>query len=224
MASTGKWLDPNVPKREWFCVKIDDLGPKDRVTCEMCEVQKIRYLHHMKHLQHPQLVVGCVCAGYMEENPDGARRRETRFKSGIAKEQRRAAREEQRQAREIAEAQYWTTIRESSDRRRAAESIEQLLGGLHRQTVQVEKEERRRATLEEWRRTSRENWKRANPSLCPILTALQQAIDCPTLTPWESEFTSDVVERYLSDVELSPKQIAKAEMIVKKAVRYYGNR
>ena len=175
MASTGKWLDPNVPKREWSCTGITDLGRNNRATCEMCEVQQIRYVHHMEHLQYDEpLDVGCICAGYMEENPDAARRRETDLKSRNAKEQRRAAR-----------AAAW-------------------------------------AAREEQRQAAEAQWRKANASLCTILTALRHAIGCPTLSPWESEFTGDVVERYTYDSELSLKQKAKAVAIVEKAIRYFN--
>jgi hypothetical protein len=54
-----------------------------------------------------------------------------------------------------------------------------------------------------------------------ILTALKAAVDCPTLTEWEVDFAGDVSDRYERDYELSEKQIRRAEVIIKKAIRYF---
>jgi len=177
----------------------------------MCEVQKIRYIHNMAHSQYPQqLVVGCICAGYMEENLDAARRREANLKSST----RRAARAE----RDRAAQEQWRRQVEEQRRRQAEEQrrrqeatpterVAELLSGLHRQTT----------TLKD----SIGAWRKANPRLCPILTGLQRASDCPTLTPWEREFTNSVTERYVRDSELNIKQIAQAQVIVRKAIRHF---
>jgi hypothetical protein len=70
---------PGVPHRGWECVDIEDLGAPDAV-CKMCEVQEIRYVHEMWHPDYGTLHVGCICAGHMEQDVAGARRRETEFK------------------------------------------------------------------------------------------------------------------------------------------------
>jgi len=86
--ATGKWLDPNIPKAGWACINIDDLG-YPAATCEMCEVQVIRYVHAMIHDAYPhQLECGCICAGYMEEDTQRARTRETTFKNYLARRQK----------------------------------------------------------------------------------------------------------------------------------------
>ncbi len=189
----------------------------------MCEVQQIRYVHHMEHLQYDEtLDVGCICAGYMEENPDAARKRETNLKSRNAREQRQVARravweaaearrmenlaawQKQRRENQATVVEHWTTATTEEQRCRTDEKIKQLFRGLENQ-----------------RRTSKEERQKANPSLCLDLTALRRAIDCPTLTLWESDFANDVVERYTRDDELSLKQKVKAKTIIEKAVRYF---
>lgn len=78
---SGKWSRPGVPHRGWTCTGIDDLGSPDSV-CEMCETQPIRYVHYMTHTDYPnELGVGCVCAGHMEQDYVGARRRERSIKN-----------------------------------------------------------------------------------------------------------------------------------------------
>ena len=73
---SGKWGRPGVPQKGWTCVGIEDLEEPSAV-CEMCETQEIRYVHYMEHSHYPdQLGVGCVCAGHMEEDYEGARRRD----------------------------------------------------------------------------------------------------------------------------------------------------
>jgi len=85
--ATGKWTQAGVPHRGWTCVDIEDLGAPAHV-CEMCEVILVRHVHEMEHPDYPEtLRVGCVCAGHMEEDLVGARRREAAFKNG---RQRRA--------------------------------------------------------------------------------------------------------------------------------------
>ena len=78
---TGKWGQPGVPHKGWTCVDIEDLG-EPSATCEMCEMQEIRYAHHMTHPAFPSgLAVGCVCAGKLEEDYEGARQREVEFRN-----------------------------------------------------------------------------------------------------------------------------------------------
>jgi hypothetical protein len=73
---TGKWSLPGVPHKGWVCTGIDDLED-DTAICEMCEVQEIRFVHYMEHADYPDtLACGCVCAGHMEQDLEGARERE----------------------------------------------------------------------------------------------------------------------------------------------------
>lgn len=77
----GKWSEPGVPHRGWTCVDIEDLGAPDAV-CEMCERQEIRYVHYMTHPSYPgELACGCICAGHMEEDLEGAKHREAGLRS-----------------------------------------------------------------------------------------------------------------------------------------------
>ena len=78
---SGKWAMPGVPHKGWACTGFEDLG-EPSATCKMCETQEIRYVHHMEHPAYPGgLGVGCVCAGHMEADHEGARRRELSLKA-----------------------------------------------------------------------------------------------------------------------------------------------
>ena len=84
----GKWSQPSVPHRGWTCVGIEDLEEPSAV-CEMCENQEIRYVHHMMHPDYPdELACGCVCAGRMEEDYEGARRRESALRASTGRKRR----------------------------------------------------------------------------------------------------------------------------------------
>lgn len=85
---TGKWSQPGVPHKGWSCVDIEDLG-EPSATCEMCETQEIRYVHHMEHANYPQvLACGCVCAGHMEDNYEGAQQREKGMRNANSRKRR----------------------------------------------------------------------------------------------------------------------------------------
>lgn len=61
----NKWNDPNVPKRGWQCVDMEDLE-SPREICQMCDDRTIRYVHVMSHDHFPQrLRCGCYCAEKM---------------------------------------------------------------------------------------------------------------------------------------------------------------
>jgi hypothetical protein len=86
--ATGKWSQLGVPHKGWSCVDIEDLG-EPSATCEMCETQEIRYVHYMTHPNYPdQLGCGCVCAGRMEENYEGARQRERALRNAASRKRR----------------------------------------------------------------------------------------------------------------------------------------
>ncbi|MBQ8287799.1 MAG: UvrD-helicase domain-containing protein [Clostridia bacterium] len=75
------WERDDVPKSGWVCTGITDLGEPVGV-CQMCGHQIIRYVHHMIHPNYPRsLGVGCVCAGKMEGDIEGAKKREQEFKN-----------------------------------------------------------------------------------------------------------------------------------------------
>ncbi len=77
----GKWSQPNLPHKGWFCEDVEDLSSPSKF-CEMCETQEIRYVHYMKHPNHDEILgVGCVCAGRMEEDYESPRRREKSLRS-----------------------------------------------------------------------------------------------------------------------------------------------
>ena len=78
--STGKWLDQNVPHRNWACLEVEDLGSASQ-QCQMCEREIVRYVHRMTHDDHDDLDVGCICAGHMEGDQAAAKLRDRELKS-----------------------------------------------------------------------------------------------------------------------------------------------
>jgi hypothetical protein len=86
--ATGKWCQAGVPHKGWTCVDFEDLGEPSAV-CEMCESQEIRYVHYMEHPDYPTpLGCGCICAGRMEGDYEGARKREASLHSAAGRRQR----------------------------------------------------------------------------------------------------------------------------------------
>lgn len=82
---TGKWTVPGVPHKGWTCEGISDLGELAAV-CQMCEVAEIRYAHQMSHPNYGEvLTVGCICAGFMEQDHERARNRERVFVNELAR-------------------------------------------------------------------------------------------------------------------------------------------
>jgi hypothetical protein len=83
--NTGKWKRTDVPHTDWVCVRMinnDDLDFPLSGFCEMCEVTHIAHAHVMRHPQYPHdLCCGCVCAGYMTDNPAEALRRDIAYKA-----------------------------------------------------------------------------------------------------------------------------------------------
>ena len=86
--SRGRWAVAGVPHRGWRCVDIEDREAPEHL-CEMCEAQMVCFVHVMEHKDYPEVLrVGCVCAGHMEEDLAGARRREAAFKDERARRTR----------------------------------------------------------------------------------------------------------------------------------------
>lgn len=84
----GKWSEKGVPHKGWECVEVEDLG-KPAAVCKMCESQAIRYAHYMQHPDYPNiLIVGCVCAGHMEEDLAAAQLRDKEMRSRAGKRKR----------------------------------------------------------------------------------------------------------------------------------------
>jgi hypothetical protein len=55
----------------------------------MCETRQVRFVHVMEHPRYEDaLRVGCVCAGHMEEDVTGARKREARFRGERSRRKR----------------------------------------------------------------------------------------------------------------------------------------
>ncbi|MEK1895913.1 MAG: hypothetical protein AAAB20_22025, partial [Rhizobium sp.] len=77
----GNWSEPGVPHTGWHVVDYYKLDDRDHL-CEMCERQMVRFVHVMRHDNyHDDLKVGCVCAGHMECDLEGARKREVRYRN-----------------------------------------------------------------------------------------------------------------------------------------------
>jgi hypothetical protein len=77
----GKWSKAGVPKKQWACVDVDDVGPDSTTTREMCCSASIRFVHVMRHNDYPDaLRCGCVCAGNMAADLVGARSREKKLR------------------------------------------------------------------------------------------------------------------------------------------------
>lgn len=82
---TGKWSQVGVPHKGWICLDIEDLGEPSAI-CEMCETQEIRYVHHMQHPHYPDVLgCGCVCAGHMDGDYEGAKQREQVLRNASAR-------------------------------------------------------------------------------------------------------------------------------------------
>ena len=77
--SPNLWKREDVPHSDWKCVGVSDIGAPEAI-CEMCGYQIIRYVHHMEHPNYRNLSVGCICAGKMEGDIEGAKRREAELK------------------------------------------------------------------------------------------------------------------------------------------------
>lgn len=82
----GKWSDPAVPKRDWYFVHGYDRGQDNLEFCDMCESASVRYVHVMRHDDYSEaLEVGCICAGHMEQDYAGAKRREADVRNRSAR-------------------------------------------------------------------------------------------------------------------------------------------
>lgn len=96
----GLWGERNVPKAGWICVGIEDMGEPLRI-CEMCSSARIRYVHYLAHPARSgdPLAVGCVCAGLLMGDEEGAQSRDATMRSRAAKRGRWLKRRWRRSAR-----------------------------------------------------------------------------------------------------------------------------
>ena len=86
------WDKPGVPHKGWTCVGVYDVrgdgSSADEAayaTCDMCGKEHIRFVHTLEHDDYESLDVGCICAGKMENDYEGARRREAKFRNRAAR-------------------------------------------------------------------------------------------------------------------------------------------
>jgi len=87
--TNGKWSDPEVPKRDWYCTGGYDRGRDNLELCDMCASASVRYVHVMRHDAYPDsLDVGCICAGNMEQDEVSAKRREADVRNRSARRAR----------------------------------------------------------------------------------------------------------------------------------------
>jgi hypothetical protein len=86
---SGLWDLPDIPKRGWTCVDIEDIGTmtgENYEICQMCLAMRIRFVHTMTHPDYRrELRCGCICAGHMEGDIEGANRREQAVKNVAAR-------------------------------------------------------------------------------------------------------------------------------------------
>lgn len=82
LGSSGKWLDKDTPKKNWICVKVQDLGCVD-ATCQMCERERIRYVHTMTHEDYGELEVGCICAGHLSGDISLSKERQAKLEQRL---------------------------------------------------------------------------------------------------------------------------------------------
>jgi len=113
----GKWSDPKVPHKGWSCTGTEDLGSDATQTCEMCETSHIRYAHTMEHPDYiGSLVVGCICAGNMEQDLRRAKDRESRVRNRAGKRTKWVSRNWKTSAkghRYLVADGYRTTVRQN---------------------------------------------------------------------------------------------------------------
>ncbi len=88
----GRWDQKGLPHKGWSCDDVIDLGSdeamddSDYATCKMCGQERVRYVHVMSHPDLSESIsVGCICAGKMNGDYEGAKRRETTLKNKAAR-------------------------------------------------------------------------------------------------------------------------------------------
>ena len=73
----GKWGTKGFPTKGWTCDHVEELDRGETRECEACEQAQVHFVHYMSHSDWPNyLLVGCVCAGHLEEDYSAPRRRE----------------------------------------------------------------------------------------------------------------------------------------------------
>lgn len=82
------WEDPTVPKFGWTCDYVVDLKEDDNCDfedygdCWMCGRESIRFVHHLSHARYSDVIeTGCICAGKLTGDEQGAKERETKLRN-----------------------------------------------------------------------------------------------------------------------------------------------
>lgn len=124
-ASGGRWDQAGVPHLGWSCTGEVDLGADGKdytpATCEMCGNSGLRYVYTMSHPDHPDLAVGCVCAGHMEQNVHLAKQRERALKN---KERRRIAKLKRDEEARQRQRNYWLRHMRWKKNRKGNDSVD----------------------------------------------------------------------------------------------------
>lgn len=100
MSCGRTWKIPGMPHLGWECIKVVDLNPDDLpaddvdyATCDVCGTHPIRYVHTIEHEYWPHVYdVGCICAGHLTADVEGAKRREAELRRAAARRVRRLKR------------------------------------------------------------------------------------------------------------------------------------
>jgi hypothetical protein len=82
------WNKTGIPHKGWKCIDMDE-DEFSEFVCEMCDKENIRYKHIMWHEgTNMRLSVGCVCAGYMENDYENAKRRDMSLRNKVLRKKR----------------------------------------------------------------------------------------------------------------------------------------
>lgn len=129
----GLWSEPGVPHKGWYFIKVTDAGdnPDDWDYCQMCAKERIRYEHTMGHPDvNFTVIAGCVCAGHMSDDYEGAKQRERAVRNETARRKRalkKEAEEKEQAARRSIEEKKWAEERAKDLLRRQEEAYQHQL-------------------------------------------------------------------------------------------------
>ena len=102
--SRGLYSQRGFRHKGWIATDIEDRGEPDEI-CEACQRQQVRYVHILHHSDDSEannfgrLEAGCVCAGFLTEDYEGAAASERRVRNETARKTRAAKRELEKQER-----------------------------------------------------------------------------------------------------------------------------
>lgn len=107
--SRGLYSQRGFRHKGWIAADIEDRGEPNEI-CQACQRKQVRFVHVLHHSDESEannfgcLEAGCVCAGFLTEDYEGAKAAERRLKSEALRKKRAAKREtEQSENRRRAE-------------------------------------------------------------------------------------------------------------------------